>query len=140
MHCACCVEIAILLMLLSAHVTSVLFLVQFNNFVLTMGFFWSYTLLLKSPVLMCSWHAYQWHSHVTRLDVGMSGNRPALCWAIQPTVLFTYTTQLVQCIQPQCRLVTAALNSKALPSIYTLVIETTLTDLHTVCVLCAIWS
>ena len=95
MHCACCVEIAILLMLLSTHVTSVLFLVQFNNFVLTMGFFWSYTLLLKSPVLMCSWHAYQWHSHVTRLDVGMSGNGSALCWAIQPTVLFTYTTQLM---------------------------------------------
>ena len=50
MHCACCVEIAILLMLLSVHVTSVLFLVQFNNFVLTMGFFWSYT----SRLFLCS--------------------------------------------------------------------------------------
>ena len=38
-------------MLLSAHVISVLFLVQFDNFALTMGFYWSYTLLLKSPVL-----------------------------------------------------------------------------------------
>ena len=28
------------------HVTSVLFLVRFNNFALTMGFYWSYTLLL----------------------------------------------------------------------------------------------
>ena len=36
---------AILLMLLSAHVTSVLFLVQFSNFALTTGFYWSYTLL-----------------------------------------------------------------------------------------------
>jgi len=35
-----------MLMLLSVHVTSVLFLVQFNNFALTMGFYWSYTLLL----------------------------------------------------------------------------------------------
>ena len=30
----------------SVHVTSVLFLVRFNNFALTMGFYWSYTLLL----------------------------------------------------------------------------------------------
>ena len=37
-------------MLLSVHVTSVLFLG--NNFALTMGFYWSCTLLLKSPVLM----------------------------------------------------------------------------------------
>ena len=32
--------------------TSILFLVQFNNFALTMGFYWSHTLLLMSPVLM----------------------------------------------------------------------------------------
>ena len=55
MHCAHCMEIAILLMLLSVHVTSVLFLVQFNNLPgLHTDFYWSYTLLLKSPVLMCS--------------------------------------------------------------------------------------
>ena len=55
MHCAHCMEIAILLMLLSVHVTSVLFLVQFNNLPgLHMDFYWSYTLLLKSPVLMRS--------------------------------------------------------------------------------------
>jgi len=41
--------------LLSVHVTSVLFLVRFNYFALTMGFYWSYTLLLKSPVLVRSW-------------------------------------------------------------------------------------
>ena len=35
-----------MLMLLSVHVTSVLFLVQFNNFALTMGFYWSYTVLV----------------------------------------------------------------------------------------------
>jgi len=35
-----------MLMLLSVDVTSVLFLVQFNNFTLTVGFYWSYTLLL----------------------------------------------------------------------------------------------
>ena len=29
-------------MLLSVHVTSVLFSAQFNNFALTMGFYWSY--------------------------------------------------------------------------------------------------
>ena len=28
----------------------------FNNFGGTMGFYWRYTLLLKSPVLMCSWY------------------------------------------------------------------------------------
>ena len=28
--------------------------VQFNNFALTTSFYWSYTLLLKSPVLMRS--------------------------------------------------------------------------------------
>jgi len=44
----------ILLMLLSAHVISVLFLVWFNNSALTMSFYWSYTLLVKSPVLMRS--------------------------------------------------------------------------------------
>ena len=40
-----------MLMLLSVHVKSVLFLVQFNNFALTMDFYWSYTLLLKLPFL-----------------------------------------------------------------------------------------
>ena len=35
-----------LLMLLSVHMTSVLFLVLAGNFALTMGFYWSYTLLL----------------------------------------------------------------------------------------------
>ena len=30
-------------------------LVRFNNFTLTTDFYWSYTLLLKSPVPMCSW-------------------------------------------------------------------------------------
>ena len=35
-----------MVMLLNVHMTSVLFLVQFNNFTLTMGFYWSYTLLL----------------------------------------------------------------------------------------------
>ena len=42
-------------MLQSVPVTSVLFLVRFNNFALTTGFYWSYMLLLKSPVLMHSW-------------------------------------------------------------------------------------
>ena len=43
-------------MLLSLHVTSVLFLVCFNNSTLTMGFYWSYTLLLQSSILMRSWY------------------------------------------------------------------------------------
>ena len=38
-------------MLLSMHVTRVLG--RFNNFALTTGFYWSYTHLLKSPILMC---------------------------------------------------------------------------------------
>ena len=42
-------------MLLCVHVTNVLFLVRFNNFTLTMGFYWSYTLLLYLPVLMRFW-------------------------------------------------------------------------------------
>ena len=47
-----------MLMLLSVHVTSVLFLVRFNSFALTVGFYWSYTLLLYSPVLMRSCAGY----------------------------------------------------------------------------------
>jgi len=35
-----------MLMLLSVHVTSVLLLVLAGNFTLTMGFYWSYMLLL----------------------------------------------------------------------------------------------
>ena len=35
-----------MLMLLSVHMTSVLFLVRFDKFALTMGLYWSYTLLL----------------------------------------------------------------------------------------------
>ena len=54
MHRARCTEISHL-MLLSVHVTSVLFLVWLNNFALTTGFYWSYMLLLKLPVLMRSW-------------------------------------------------------------------------------------
>ena len=50
MHRARCTEISHL-MLLSVHVTSVLFLLRFNNFALTTGFYWSYTLLLKLPFL-----------------------------------------------------------------------------------------
>ena len=54
-----------MLMLLSVHMTSVLFLVWFNNFTLTMGFYWSYTLLLQSRSY-ASWftqsHA-QWYTH-----------------------------------------------------------------------------
>ena len=41
-------------MLLSVHVTSVLFLARFDNFAQNTGFYWSYMLLLKSPVLVCS--------------------------------------------------------------------------------------
>ena len=37
-------------MLLSVHVTSVLFLVWFNNFVLTMGFYWSYVHTLTQVI------------------------------------------------------------------------------------------
>ena len=45
-------------MLLSTHMTSVLFLVWLNNFALTMAFCWSYTLLLKLPVVMLSCFMY----------------------------------------------------------------------------------
>jgi len=42
-----------MLMLLSMHMTSGLFLLRFNNFTLAacMGLYWSYTLLLQSPFL-----------------------------------------------------------------------------------------
>ena len=30
------------------------FLVWFNNFAQTTGFYWSYTLLLKLPILLCA--------------------------------------------------------------------------------------
>ena len=48
-----------MLMLLSVHMTSVPILVWFNNFTLTTSFYWSYTLLLKSPFLMCSVHCHR---------------------------------------------------------------------------------
>ena len=44
-----------MLMLLTVHVTSVLFLVRFNNFAPTM----SYTLLLKLPVLMAGSNSFR---------------------------------------------------------------------------------
>ena len=63
-----------MLRLLSVHVTSVLFLVRFNNFALTMGFYWScayssphsYTLLVMCSVayfniMLCAvigWHLW----------------------------------------------------------------------------------
>ena len=50
-------------MLLSVHVTSVLFLVWVDNFALTTDFYWSYMLLLKLLVHMCSWTT---HSLVLR--------------------------------------------------------------------------
>ena len=53
------VEISRLLMLLRVHMTSVLFLARFTNFALTTGFYWSYTLLLKSPVLVAVIFAIQ---------------------------------------------------------------------------------
>ena len=60
-----------MLMLLSVHVTSVLFLVLAGNFTLTMGFYWSYMLLLQSPVLMRS--CLLCHLHCTGRYIG---NRP----------------------------------------------------------------
>jgi len=35
-------------------VTGFLFLVWYNNFDQAMSFYWSYTLLLKPPILICS--------------------------------------------------------------------------------------
>ena len=51
MYCTCCVDISHCCYSMRL---SVLFLVRFNNFDRTMGFYWSYTLLLKPPVLMYS--------------------------------------------------------------------------------------
>ena len=56
-----------MLMVLSVHVTSVLFLVLAGTSALTMGFYWSYTLLFQSPVLMHSCH--QCIAHVTVSDL-----------------------------------------------------------------------
>ena len=58
MYCTCYIDINHALLLrtwLGAE-----FVVRFNNFALTAGFYWSYTLLLKPPVLMHSWHL---HAH-----------------------------------------------------------------------------
>ena len=42
--------------MVAKHVTGCsIFLVQFNNFDWTTGFYWSFTLLLKPPVVMYSW-------------------------------------------------------------------------------------
>ena len=52
-----------MLMLPSVHVTRVLFIVLAGNSALTMGFYWSYTLLLQSPVLMRSCIIYKPYQH-----------------------------------------------------------------------------
>ena len=51
MHCTRCIEISHFVNVAKHTHASVLFLEQFC---LTMGFYWSYTLLLKLPVLMRS--------------------------------------------------------------------------------------
>ena len=66
-------------MLLNMHVNGVLLLVQLNNFALTTGFYWSYTLLLDSPVLMWSWSSVQLHSCRTRLVYTVHWTIPLLC-------------------------------------------------------------
>ena len=58
--------------MLSVHVTRVLFLIWFNNFALTMGFYWSYTLfhaltlVARSYALLQSiiggFYQHCWHS------------------------------------------------------------------------------
>ena len=56
--CTHCIDKNHYTMLLSTHVTGCSFLVRFNNFnnfAWTTGFYWSYMLLLKPPVLMRSW-------------------------------------------------------------------------------------
>jgi len=57
------------------HTTSILFLVRFNNSALTMAFYWSYTLLLKSPVLIRSWHD-------NRIPKTGGNENHLLCWTV----------------------------------------------------------
>ena len=58
-----------MLMLLSMHVTSVLLLVWFNNFPLTMGFYWSYTLCSSRPFL-CALAIYSYITTQISLSSG----------------------------------------------------------------------
>ena len=52
MPCACCIELSHFVnVALSAHVNGVPFLVWFNNFEQTMGFYCSYTLYSSCPFL-----------------------------------------------------------------------------------------
>ena len=55
MHCACCEEISHFVNVAKRARVSVLFLLRFNNFALTMGFYWSYMLLPKLFFFTCSW-------------------------------------------------------------------------------------
>ena len=50
----------------------VIFLVPLSNFALTMGFHWSHTLLIKSLVLMHSWH---WFVNLFYTFVSMKGQK-----------------------------------------------------------------
>ena len=47
----------------------VLYLVEFNHFDLTMGFYWSYTLLLELSVLMRSWYICRAQQRLVERDV-----------------------------------------------------------------------
>ena len=71
--------------------TSALFLVRFNISVLTMGFFyWSYMLLLKSPILKCSWDHHMTSSYTLLWSLSMQsvacssvGNNPPISEVIE---------------------------------------------------------
>ena len=98
-------------MLLSTHVTSVLFLVRFNNFALTTGFYWSYTLLLKSPVLNCSWltsvvSIKQWWHSILQVMLGkdplLTNSRTVI--TLTETVLFKVISELHRKAFTQCRM------------------------------------
>ena len=81
MHCACCIELSHFVnVVLSTHVNSVPFLVRFNNFDQTMGFYCSYTLYSNRPFL---------YTHVL-LHSGIVGTqtmpRQSMCtldWSVQ---------------------------------------------------------
>ena len=64
-------------MLLSVHVTSVLFLVWVDNFALTTDFYWSYTLLLKLLVHMrsCTTHSLVLRSSLSPILITSSIRR-----------------------------------------------------------------
>ena len=67
---------------------------QFDNFDRTMGFYWSYTLLLKPPVLMCSCMTQSEYGQNNTGTLVTFGESPTVVLRHQAPIRFSSTTRM----------------------------------------------